>query len=199
MKRFFAALCAAASLLMLWGCGGEYLPTDPTQTEPAATTAPTERTAEPTETDPPVTDPPQTDPPVTDPPETEPPHSAFYIPGVSVEDVILYFNEVCLDAEVVNGGDPSFLQKWTVPISYRITGEYTPEDMETLESFVAWLNSIDGFPGISPAEENGYANLRIHFGTAEDMRDQMGDWAVGLDGAVTFWYANDAIYDAVIC
>ena len=47
---------------------------------------------------------------------TQPLHSRFYIPGVEVEDVILYFNEVCLDAEMIHSGNPKVLQKWTVPI-----------------------------------------------------------------------------------
>ena len=45
--------------------------------------------------------------------ELPPEHSPFYISGLSVDDVILYFNEVCLDAELVHGGEPSLLQKWT--------------------------------------------------------------------------------------
>ena len=36
----------------------------------------------------------------TDP--TRPLHSDLYIEGLPVEDVIRYFNEVCLDAEFVN-------------------------------------------------------------------------------------------------
>ena len=42
-------------------------------------------------------------------PSPKPEHSSLYIEGLSVEDVITYFNEVCLDAEFVNSGDPSRL------------------------------------------------------------------------------------------
>ena len=39
-------------------------------------------------------------------PPVDPEHSSLYLPDNAVEDVILYFNEVCLDAEVNNGGNP---------------------------------------------------------------------------------------------
>ena len=54
--------------------------------------------------------------PDTQPPTTAPAHSSLYLEGLSVEDLIIYFNEVCLDAEIIHSGDPSHLQKWTVPI-----------------------------------------------------------------------------------
>ena len=49
----------------------------------------------------------------TSPQPTMPLHSEFYIDDLSVEDVIAYFNEVCLDAEFVNEGNPNVVQKWT--------------------------------------------------------------------------------------
>ena len=76
-------------------------------------------------------------------------HSELYIPDVSVEDVIIYFNEVCLDAEFVDGGDPTKLQKWETPIKYYCFGAPTDKDMEVLRSFADWLNAIEGFPGMS--------------------------------------------------
>ncbi len=44
-------------------------------------------------------------------PTTEPlpEHSDLYRPGLSADDLVLYFNEVCLDSEFVNSGDPSLL------------------------------------------------------------------------------------------
>ena len=50
-----------------------------------------------------------------------------------------------------------------------------------------------------PAEEELQTNLRIHFCSETDMLSIMGDGFSGLDGAVTFWYAMDEIYNAVIC
>lgn len=137
---------------------------------------------------------------VTPPPETEstPLHSDLFIQNISTEDVITYFNEVCLDAEVNNSGNPSLLQKWTSPISYSIEGEMTPDDKDILEKFCNYLNSVDGFPGIS--QSSGYTNLKIHFCTQDVMRGLLGDALADNDGAVTFWYNdNNEIYDEIIC
>ena len=172
------------------------IPAEPT-TEPVITTAPTEPVITTAPTEPVVTTAP-TEPVVTTAP-TEPAHSAFYIPGLSVEDVILYFNEVCLDAEVNNSGDPSLIQKWTAPIYYAIYGAYNEEDLATAKGFAAWLNTVEGFPGIYEADSAHTANLVIHFCTPEDMVDLMGDWTYGLDGAVTFWYDFNEIHDGTIC
>ena len=163
----------------------------PPETAPATEPPIPETTAAPTL-------PPETDAP-TEPVETQPEHSAFYIPGLSVDDVILYFNEVCLDAEFVNSGDASVVQKWVAPIRYILHGDYTQEDFVTLSAFIQWLNTIDGFPGIIETQEAIEANLYIHFCDQEEMLLIMGDNFTGMDGAVTFWYENDEIYDATIC
>lgn len=128
---------------------------------------------------------------------TEPP--SLVIPGLTADDVVRYFSEVCLDAEIIHSGDPSVLQKWAMPISYAIYGDPTGEDWDTLTGFVTWLNGVEGFPSIAPAENADTANLRIHFCDKQRMLDLMGDQFYGMDGAVTFWYEEDAIYDAIIC
>ena len=64
-------------------------------------------------------------PETTATPETTIPeeiHSNLYDPDLSVEDAIKFFAEVCLDAEYVNSGNPSVLQKWIVPIYYKLLG-----------------------------------------------------------------------------
>ena len=174
-------------LLLLTGC----VPAEPDAVQPAATTP--EVTEVPTEA--------PTEAPAEVPTEapTLPPHSDLYIPDLDVEDVILYFNEVCLNAEYINSGDPSFLQRWNAPISYRIHGDPTTEDLETIETFSAWLNVQFGFPGIYEAGDGEYANLQIHFCSQQTLVDLMGDNHWGNDGAVTFWYQDDVIYDAIIC
>ena len=80
MKRIFAIL--ALLCLLLTGCAapGPEIPDDPA---------------------PDVEQDPDPVPPV------DPNHSSLYLPDIAVEDVILYFNEVCLDAEVNNGGNPT--------------------------------------------------------------------------------------------
>ena len=125
-------------------------------------------------------------------------HSKLYISGVSVEKVIEYFNEVSLDAEMVNDGDPSKLQKWVEPIYYFLNGKYTAEDLTILNKFTNWLNMMEGFPGIYQTKDFNKANMKIYFGDKNRMIDIMGNNFAGLDGGVTFWYNNDEIYSARI-
>ena len=126
-------------------------------------------------------------------------HSPLYISDYSTDEILLYFNEVCLDAEINNSGDPSKLQKWTMPIYYYVYGDYTDEDMAVLTSFVDWLNTVDGFPGIYEASNDEQSNFNIHFCSLSEMVSQMGDWTSGMDGAVTFWYTDHEIHNAIIC
>ena len=142
---------------------------------------------------------PTTVPETTVPTEASVSHSDLYIEGLDVEDVITYFNEVCLDAEFVNDGDPSLLQKWTVPICYIINGDPTPEDLDTLESITGWLNTVEGFPGIQETTIDAEANLHIYFCDEEQMINILGNDFYGCDGGVTFWYLDNEIYNANIC
>ena len=178
-------------------------PTEPTPTEPTPTKPqPTEpKPTEPKPTEPKPTEPKPTEPAPTEPTPTEPvSHSDLYIPGVSVEDVIRYFNEVSLDAEYVNGGDPSKLQKWSSRITYIIYGEPTDEDRATLSRFTQWLNGIYGFPGIRETTVPAEANLKIYFCTADEMINILGSNFRGDDAGVTFWYdGSNQIYNANIC
>ena len=128
----------------------------------------------------------------------KPIHSDLYIPGVSVEDVITYFNEVCLDAEYSEGGDSSLVQRWESPMYYYVDGAYTDKDMEMLEGFAQWLNTIDGFPGIYAAETPMQANVNIHFSTLQQMVDFLGNDFYTADGGVQYWYNSNIINKAVI-
>lgn len=159
--------------------------------------------SEPPETNPPETKPPVTEPPVTEPPVTEPPeplHSDLYIPGFSADDVIRYFNEVCLDAEFSSGpGDSSLLQRWETPITYYIHGTPTEKDQQVLTDFVSWLNTIPGFPGMRQVLSEDSANTQIYFCTKQELIDRMGSNFSNADGAVTFWYDQNVIFKAEIC
>jgi len=132
-------------------------------------------------------------------PIVEDEHSKLYIPGVSVEDVILYFNEVGFGAEIINSGDPYKLQKWNEPIYYFINGDCTEEDSATLLRFNNWLNTIEGFPGIYETKDFAKTNLNIYFCDKVTMLAIMGPEVNNFDGAVTFWYTDDIINRAVIC
>ena len=187
MKTCVCILLVLLSLL-LPGCGASEGPVPTVEA-----TVPTEAA----ETTPETRE--ETLPPETTQAPTVPEHSALYIPGISGEDVVRYFGEVCLDAEMINSGDPNLLQKWTVPIRYVVYGSCTEEDMAVLSGFAQWMNTIEGFPGIGEAGEGETVNLRIHFCEQPEMTALMGEDFYGLDGAVTFWYDYDAIYDATIC
>lgn len=193
MKKLLIFLLLA---LVLTGCTEAPLPTTVPTTVPTTqpvTEAPTEDTTQP------ATEPPTVETTLPETVPTEPAHSALYIEGLSVEDVILYFNEVCLDSEFVNGGDPSLIQKWVQPIFYRLHGSYTQEDLAVLEGMVAWLNTVEGFPEIREAAETEPASLEIHFCTGSELVSLLGDNFYGCDGGVTYWYTANEINDAIIC
>lgn len=177
-------ICLFLSVLFLTACGGKTTP----ETTVPETTAP-EATA-------PETTVPKTTVPLA---ETLPEHSELFLPDLTADDLVLYFNEVCLDAEFVNSGDPTRLQKWTAPIRYTVFGSPTEEDTAVLTGFVQWLNTIEGFPGIGEAEDVQEQNIRIYFCDLEEMRTLMGENFAGMDGAVTFWYEDNVIYDGIIC
>ncbi len=127
-------------------------------------------------------------------------HSNLYDPELSVEDAIRFFSEVCLDAEYVNSGDPSVLQKWTVPIYYSIAGTPTEKDKTVIEETAHVLNSIEGFPGMYPSSESNPANMNIYFCPESDFAPLTGYPSNGNDGFVSFWYNGfNEIYSSVIC
>lgn len=196
MKRQFLVIIAVAFAFFLSACGSPVPETEtvvPTEliaqipTETIIETSPVEAVIElvPAE--------------IVEETSSVPEHSSLYIPGISADEVIQYFSEVCLDAEFINSGDPSFLQKWVVPIQYGIYGSYTQEDIAVLTDFVQWLNMLEGFPGIREAGDGEIENLRIYFCDQQEMLSRMGESFYGLDGAVTFWYDFNEIYDATIC
>ena len=141
-------------------------------------------------------------PETTATPETGEPeklHSELYIPGLTADNATKFFSEVCLDAEYINTGDPSRVQKWIVPIYYKLLGTPTDKDIAVVEDMAKQLNAIEGFPGMYPASNSYSANLRIHFCKSHEFSSILGVSYEGNDGVVTFWYMDDQIYDAVIC
>ena len=210
MKKVLRLLWCMCLVAALFGCADqkaepEGVTPEPEIIQPAVPEVPTEpKETEPVEipseeTEPEETEPEETEPEETQPVETEPVHSELYIPGVSADDVVTWFAEVCLDSEYINSGDPSRVQKWQMPISFAIHGDTTEEDWATIAHFTQWLNTLEGFPGICQVEDPAQANLQIHFTDQQGLLDIMGPDYSDVDGAVTFWYDGDnAIYDAII-
>jgi len=138
--------------------------------------------------------------------ETTPPppeHCEFYLPQYTAEQITEYFNEVVLAVEYSDGtGNPSLVQKWLCPITYKIFGNPTQEDLAVLKALFVQLNQIPGFPGISPAPEGTVENLSFSFWPPEAFRNSFSSVVNGEDayGATQFWYytATNDIYTARI-
>lgn len=173
MKKLLIIL----ALLLLCGCAKA----------PMETSAP--------ETTVPVTTVPETTVPETSVPETTVPETTVPSePEYPLEDVLTWFDEVVLQVEYTDGtGDPSLVQKWLAPISYRIDGEPTDEDLAVLEDFFAQLNRLPGFPGIYEAAEEEAENLTLSFLGPEEFQNDFSDAVNGEDawGAAQFWYYTD--------
>lgn len=189
MKKLLCIGLVLGLLFSLVACDKWHTPTIPTD----MTTHYPPVTEEPT-TLPPVTEEATTAPTTLPPEPTEPEHSEFYIPGVSTEDIITYFNEVVLSMEYTTGdGDVTLVQKWKRPIRYRIEGTPTEEDMAVLQALFAQLNAIEGFPGLEDAQQTPPEDLTISFLDMESFNLAFSDIVHGeiADGAVQFWYYTD--------
>ena len=181
-------------------------PTDTTDVMASeVTAAPTEApaaTATETDTEAPAAEPTEapTEVPTEEP--TEEPHSDLYVPGISPDKMVAYFNEVVLDMEYTTGdGDASVVQKWERPISYRIEGVPSHRDAQSISVLSKQLNSVEGFPGIRAAT-GLEQNVTISFLHDEEFETRFSHVIQGesADGAVQFWYYNDtnAIYSGRI-
>ena len=194
-------------LCLLTGCTAAPAPSVPQTTGSAADTIPsTQAVTEPVEeTTEAATEPAEeTTEAATEPAEetteaTDPSHSALYIPYVAPEEMVTYFLEVCLDAEFVHSGNAGVLQRWEAPICYRLHGEPTDKDRQVVEAMAQWLNTVEGFPGMWEADDSSWPNMNIYFCDQAELLDRMGDHLYDLDGAFTFWYDYNIIYDCTIC
>lgn len=86
-------------------------------------------------------------------------HSA--VEGFTDEEVIGYFNEVCLYGEY--DGFRDCIIKYDKPIRYALYGEPSQEDIAHVEKLMEALNSVEGFPGISPASGDCDPEMKIYF------------------------------------
>ena len=119
---------------------------------------------------------------------------SLQLPDVSAQLMTEYFEEVVLRTEYSDGeGNSSLVQKWEMPIHYRIHGDATAEDLRILNSLFEVLNGIEGFPGIEPAAEEEVENLSIHFADPEEFDELFFEFLQGEDavGAARYWYYTD--------
>ena len=127
----------------------------------------------------------------TVPTTTQPLHSELYLPDHGPEQIFAWFEEVVLDMEYSEGeGDITLVQKWMVPIGFRVYGTPTEEDLAVLNGFVAQMNRIPGFPGFYTAEAEGQEHMQIHFLDGDAFREGFSSVINGEDayGATQFWY-----------
>ena len=125
----------------------------------------------------------------------------YSMEGVSVEEVLKYFKEVCLDTEytIGEGGDPTVIQKWEEPVYYMVGGTPTEKDLSVIAEMAEQLNSIEGFPGFYPADHNNYT-VGIYFCTSGELIERLGsNFNKNHYGGFVFWYMDNAIYDGTIC
>jgi len=185
MRKAFVFLLAA--IVLLAGCSAPQSNIPPSSEPEQVLSSEPETTEDTTPSESPTTE------------ETLPPHSGLYLEGLSTDAVILYFEEICLDAEIINSGNPTRLQRWARPILYQVLGDPTPEDLDTISRFAQQLNSIPGFPGIRESAADESPCMDISFCGQDEMVGILGDWAWDFDGGVNFWYEMDEIYTATIC
>jgi len=184
-------------------------PTEITAADPELATAATdaiasEVTAAPTEASTAITTETDTEVPTAEPTEaptevpaeepTEASHSDLYVPGISQDKMVAYFNEVVLDMEsAADEIETAVVQKWDRPISYRIEGVPSHRDAQIISALSKQLNSVEGFPGIRAAT-GLEQNVTIYFLHDGEFETQFSHLLGGesADGAVQFWYYNDS-------
>ena len=136
-------------------------------------------------------------------PSAEPEDEKMSLEGFTSQQVGDYFCEVALGVEYNHGsGDSSVVQKWARPIYYTVYGSPTQEDTALIESFAQQLNTIEGFPGIYPAESAAEENLAIRFLPWQQMSADAGYVVNGeyADGIAYWDYYIDSndLYNARI-
>lgn len=78
--------------------------------------------------------------------------------------------------------DPSVdtCKKWSVPIFLYISGEYTQDNLQTIQYLFNRLNQIPGFPGISQTEQAENANIVLRFLGEDEMNTVSGKSTYGF-------------------
>ena len=123
-----------------------------------------------------------------EPSEEEPPEESGGITyeGYTAQQVKDHFITCALGAEY--GDSTPVVKKWTEPLYYAYAGTPMEGDVEYLESFMAALNGIEGFPGIYPAGEHT-PNLTIHF-VDDEAAMEAATGHTNLNGYASIWWYN---------
>ena len=125
----------------------------------------------------------------------------YYIEGVTVDEVITYFEEVCMESEYTPSGtgNPALVQRWEAPIYYYFSGAPTEKDKAIVREMALQINDIEGFPGFFESK-NGSGAVEIRFCGVEEMLNFLGgDFTEANYGGFRFWYTDDVIDRGIIC
>ncbi len=131
------------------------------------------------------------------PTPTERPADSYISSGKYTQSQILeYFGEVVLQTEFFSGSDaPQEIRKWNTTILYYIEGDFTPEDLDTIDRLVEALDAIPGFVGMKRVETFEECNLLIRFAPTEKYNNYASLHVSGAtDGYATCWYNTDSYY-----
>ena len=106
--------------------------------------------------------------------------------GYTAEQIVDFFCDVALDSEY--GSSDNLVIKWASPIRYSVTGAAGEEHLALLKELIDELNTVPGFPGISPAQSVEEANLKIHFVSYAEMTEATGG---NFNGYASVWYDGE--------
>ena len=109
------------------------------------------------------------------------------VPGYTDETVIQYFVEVAMYAEYE--GYRGYLMRYESPIQYCFLGHPDEDDKAQVRALAAALNEVPGFPGISEAENDWDANVKIMFSSQADYEAQFNLHVPGYSwGYSSVWF-----------
>jgi hypothetical protein len=99
-------------------------------------------------------------------------------------------------------GDKSrnFMIRWKKDITVSVEGDYTAQDRDTVDTYIAGLNSmVANLPTISISSNPDKALINIIFSPLDQMSDYLSSYVEGNWGYFSYWYdGSGAITKAVI-
>lgn len=102
------------------------------------------------------------------------------------KQIVDYFSDVVFSSEL--DGYVGKVCKWMSPVKYWIYGERNEEDLRLFDGLTEYLNGIEGFPGISEAENPDEANFEIYYTTEENMSNLFENYVPNSWGMASFWW-----------
>lgn len=108
--------------------------------------------------------------------------------------ILSAFYEIAFTSEY--GAKDSTVKKWTKRMNVAVHGSQTDDDGAALDSAMAGLNGVSGFPGIGIASED--VNVNIWFVKLAQMPDVLPEFVSGNWGYFSTRFDNSGISEATI-